>query len=431
MLLHGACGWRNLVFHGTDNGPAVASEATADFGFPKPKKAAGADRMGVVLSDFQPVYLTEPVKQEKLREISIRFAEFVAGSNATPGTIRAAWEKYCVSPRHIESRRISVLPDAEAAKDPADLDFATIPFTGMFPAKAGGADIDDRLATFRELARTALETMYPQSSDAPDELIHVSTTGYRLPSPAHELVSERNWFRTTVSHCYHQGCYGAFPAVRMAAGSLTAARSGLARTGGRVDIAHTEICSIHVAPDCLDAEHIICDSLFADGFIRYSAYTDDAFRDRGDRGLEVIRYADTTIPNSLDAMTWRPIVNRFEMTLSIDVPRLIAAHAEEFIRTLLKDAGLDLTTDRGDIIWVIHPGGPAIVDLVGSCLQLSKDQISLSKDALREGGNKSSATVPHIWDRLLRDEHVRRGTRVVSLAFGPGLTAAAMVARVV
>jgi predicted naringenin-chalcone synthase len=80
---------------------------------------------------------------------------------------------------------------------------------------------------------------------------------------------------------------------------------------------------------------------------------------------------------------------------------------------------------------VIHPGGPAIVDLVGRCLRLSKDQISLSKDALREGGNKSSATVPHIWERLLRDPDVKPGTRVVSLAFGPGLTAAAMVARVV
>lgn len=397
--------------------------------------------MGVVLSDFRAVYLTEPVKQDKLREISIRLAEFVATSdgggsgrstaNVSAGTIRAAWEKYCVSPKHIDSRRISVLPDAEAAKDPADLDFAMIPFTSTFLVKAGGPDIDDRLAIFREHARAALEKMYPDVDDAPGELIHVSTTGYRLPSPVHELVSARGWFHTVVSHCYHQGCYGAFPAVRMAAGSLAAAQSGLARAGGRVDIAHTEICSIHVAPDCLDAGHIICDSLFADGFIRYSAFTDDAFRSWPGRGLEVLRYADTTIPRSLEAMTWRPIVNRFEMTLSIDVPRLIAAHAEEFIGTLLRDAGLDLQSDKGDIIWVIHPGGPAIVDLVGSCLRLSKDQISLSKDALREGGNKSSATVPQIWDRILRDPDIKQGTLVVSLAFGPGLTAAAMVARVV
>ena len=130
-------------------------------------------------------------------------------------------------------------------------------------------------------------------------------------------------------------------------------------------------------------------------------------------------------------MTWRPIINRFEMTLSVDVPRRIAAHTEEFIGTLLRDAGLNLQADKDDIVWVIHPGGPAIVDLVGSCLRLSKDQIVLSKDALREGGNKSSATVPHIWDRVLRDTDVKLGTRVVSLAFGPGLTATAMVARVV
>jgi len=400
--------------------------------------AADADGIGVVLSDFHPVYLTEPVQQEKLREISIRFAEFVEASPGRPGaapraagSIRSLWEKYSVSSQHIAFRRISVLPDLEAAKDPSDIDFASIPFPSTFLSTAGGADIDERLAIFREHARGALEKMYPDPDDAPGELIHVSTTGYRLPSPVHELVSRRNWLRTTVSHCYHQGCYGAFPAVRMAAGSLAAARSGLARSGGRVDIAHTEICSIHTAPECLDAEHIICDSLFSDGFIRYSAYTDEAFAERSGRGLKVIRYADTTIPNSLNAMTWRPIVNRFEMTLSIDVPRLIASRAEEFIGTLLRDAGLDLQSDKGEILWVIHPGGPAIIELTGRCLGLEKDQLQLSKDALREGGNKSSATVPHIWDRILRNPDIRQGTRVVSIAFGPGLTATAMVAVVV
>ncbi len=73
----------------------------------------------------------------------------------------------------------------------------------------------------------------------------------------------------------------------------------------------------------------------------------------------------------MQILTWEPIVIRFEMTLSIDVPRLIAAHAEDFISTLLQNAGLDLQSDKDDIIWVIHPGGPAIVDLVGSCLRLS------------------------------------------------------------
>jgi len=397
--------------------------------------------MAVVLSDFRPVHLTEPVRQEKLREIAIGFAEFVAKSNAggddakqaeaSPGMIRAAWERYCVSPQHIQSRRVAVLPDTEAAKDPRDIDYATIPFSKGFLVSPRGWDLEARLAMFREHASAAIEKMYPQPDDAPDEIIHVSTTGYRLPSPVHELVSNRNWTRTTVSQCYDQGCYGAFPAVRMAAGILSANSSGLARNCTRVDIAHTEICSIHVAPECLDAGHIICDSLFSDGFIRYSAYTPEAFRERPGPGLQVLRYAEGVIPDSLDAMTWGPISNRFEMKLSANVPRLIAPYTAKFIDDLLRDAGLDLEADRADIVWVIHPGCPAIVDLVGACLHLTKDQIALSKDVLREGGNMSSATVPHIWDRVLHDPGVKKGTPVLSIAFGPGLTAAAMVARVV
>ena len=395
--------------------------------------------MGCVLADFRPVYLTERVPQEKLREIAIGFAEFVAtlngdgenGVKISPGMIRAAWERYCVSSQHIQYRRVAILPDTEAAKDPRDFDYAPIPFSSGFLTSPRGWDLGARLAIFREHARAAIGKMYPEPADAPDEIIHVSSSGYRLPSPVHELVSERNWSRTTVSHCYHHGCYGAFPAVRMAAGLLSAAASGLARSCTRVDVAHTEICSIHVAPECLDAGHIICDSLFGDGFIRYSAYTEDAFRDHPGRGLEVLRYAECVIPDSLNAMTWGPISNRFEMTLSADVPRLIAPPTERFVQDLLRDAGLNLESDRADIVWVIHPGGPAIVDLVGACLRLTKDQIALSKDVLRENGNMSSATVPHIWDRILRDPELKKGTPVVSIAFGPGLTAAAMVARVV
>lgn len=397
--------------------------------------------MNVVLADFRPVYLTAAVDQQKLLECGVRFANFVAQADAardgrscpdtTLAAIRAAWDRYGVSPTHVGSRRISVLPDAEAVKDPADIDYATIPFSRTYLERAGGAPIGERLSIYRDHARTAVDQMYPDGEPPPDEAIHVTTTGYLLPSPLQELVSQKGWTQTTVSHCYHQGCYGAFPAVRMAVGTLTAAASDLARQTTRVDIAHTEICSIHVAPDCADAEHVICDSLFADGFIRYSAFTDAAFQARGGRGLQVVRSAAMTIPNSLEAMTWRPIANRFEMTLSVEVPRLIARYVEPFITGLLRETGLDSPEEASRIVWVIHPGGPAIVELVGRCLGLSDDQISSGKDALRDGGNTSSATVPRIWDRLLQNPDLPPGTPVVSMAFGPGLTAAALVARVV
>jgi alkylresorcinol/alkylpyrone synthase len=273
--------------------------------------------------------------------------------------------------------------------------------------------------------------MYPANEPAPDEVIHVSTTGYLLPSPVQELISEKQWSHTTASHCYHQGCYGAFPAVHMAAGSLTAAACGLTRQATRVDIAHTEICSIHTSPECIDPEHIISNSLFGDGFIRYSASTAEAFHAHHGRGLEVVRLADATIPGSLEAMTWQPIANRFEMTLSIRVPLLIANHVEPFISGMLRDTGLDSPSESSRMIWVIHPGGPAIIELVRDRLGLTDDQIRHSKDVLRDGGNTSSATVPRIWDRILRDAELEPGTPVISMAFGPGLTSTAMIARIV
>jgi len=37
-------------------------------------------------------------------------------------------------------------------------------------------------------------------------------------------------------------------------------------------------------------------------------------------------------------------------------------------------------------------------------------------------GNMSSATLPHVWQRIVSDERVRPGATVLSLAFGPGLS---------
>jgi hypothetical protein len=48
------------------------------------------------------------------------------------------------------------------------------------------------------------------------DLIHVSCSGYAAPSPAQRLLAEKRWHSTAVTHSYHMGCYGAFPAIRTA-----------------------------------------------------------------------------------------------------------------------------------------------------------------------------------------------------------------------
>ena len=54
-------------------------------------------------------------------------------------------------------------------------------------------------------------------------------------------------------------------------------------------------------------------------------------------------------------------------------------------------------------------------------LEISNEQTKFSKKVLFERGNMSSATLPHVWKEIL-DANPKAGTRVVSFAFGPGLT---------
>ena len=97
------------------------------------------------------------------------------------------------------------------------------------------------------------------------------------PSAAQRLVAAKGWGAATrVTHAYHMGCYAAFPALRMAAGFLSAPDSLRASGLKRVDVVHTEMCSLHMNPLHHAAEQLVVQSLFADGVhppIRYATPT--------------------------------------------------------------------------------------------------------------------------------------------------------------
>ena len=65
---------------------------------------------------------------------------------------------------------------------------------------------------------------------------------------------------------------------------------------------------------------------------------------------------------------------------------------------------------------------PARVVVAGGVLELDEGQVAASRRVLHDYGNMSSATLPHIWMRLLADPDVPRGTLIPSFAFGPGLS---------
>ncbi len=266
-----------------------------------------------------------------------------------------------------------------------------------------GNSLKDRMIFFERCVESVFERFYPETEELPDHLIHVTCTGYVSPSGAQKLVSKRQTpgKQTDVSHAYHMGCYASIPAVRMA--------RGFAEYQSKIDIVHTELCTLHMNPLLHETEHLVVQSLFADGFIGYSVT-----KDKGP-GFEILSLKEQIISDTTHAMEWYCEDWNLRMHIDKTIPVLLARALPDFVKTLMQ---------HKKPFFAIHPGGPKIIEYVAKVLDLEPWQISHSKQVMQEYGNMSSATLPHIWEKMWNDPEVPDGSEVISLAFGPGLTAA-------
>jgi predicted naringenin-chalcone synthase len=164
--------------------------------------------------------------------------------------------------------------------------------------------------------------------------------------------------------------------------------------------------------------------LFSDGFIRYSLSPGGSEAAASLDGFELLGTAERLIPDSLVDIGWAPGDFGMRMSLSRNVPDKVGPHLDAFVTALAQDCGMTRADLDGaeHVVYAVHPGGPRIVDKVEEWLRLDFPQVRASREILFERGNMSSATLPHIWERLLSDSSLNDGALVVSLAFGPGLT---------
>jgi predicted naringenin-chalcone synthase len=288
-------------------------------------------------------------------------------------------------------------------------------------ASPAGAGCTERSLLFAEVVNDAFQRFYAAGEPPPAALLHVTCTGYVSPSGAQLLAARRGWLTDTeVIHLYHMGCYAALPGIRVAAGLAAAGRS-------RVDLVHTELCTLHLDPRDHSAEQLIAQMLFADGLIRYSLVPESEAA-RGPR-LLLCAAREQLVPDSEADMTWSLSDHGMQITLSRQVPERIRPVVGDFIQALAGKADLRAEELRERAIFAVHPGGPRIIDQVGEVLGLREPQLAASNAILAAYGNMSSATLPHIWQAILDDAAVPSGTPVVSLAFGPGLTISGAILR--
>jgi predicted naringenin-chalcone synthase len=285
----------------------------------------------------------------------------------------------------------------------------------LIPESPKGMDIQKRADYFQLQALQSFETLYPTHSVLPDHLIHVTCTGYVSPSAPQRLFANLK-HSPAITHAYHMGCYASLPALRTAKSLVKSDDFQV------VDVVHTEMCSLHMASHIHTAEQMIVQSLFADGVIKYQLSNR-----KPDSGFEVLLVHEKLVADSAQDMTWIPSGHGMMMSLTREVPTKIALGLSDFIEEVCAKLSMNWEELKSNSLFAIHPGGPKILDLAAELLQADPEQLKASKEILREHGNMSSATLPHIWERILTEKTDREF--VLSLAFGPGLTIIGSVMR--
>jgi alkylresorcinol/alkylpyrone synthase len=278
----------------------------------------------------------------------------------------------------------------------------------------------ERMAEYQNaapgLGRSALEACL-RTLDAPSaayltdhltDLITVSCTGYSAPGLdihlARDLGLPRAVRRVVIGH---MGCFGALVGIRQCLATVRADPDALAA------LVSVELCSLHFTPT-LDPEVLTSFALFGDAAA--------ALLLTGDPSLPGPAVVDTYCAadfGSADQMSWTITDFGFRMGLSPRVPITLRRNVSGVVANLLDPHDLRVS----DIThWLIHPGGPSILEVIQRKLELSDEQMAPSWQVLREHGNCSSATVLLILDELVRAGAPRPGEWGVMMAFGPGLT---------
>ncbi len=259
------------------------------------------------------------------------------------------------------------------------------------------------------LALSASRAAIEQSGVELEKITHVVTvscTGFVAPGVDQVLIDGLGLSRSVErTHVGYMGCHGALNGLR-----VTRAYAD-ANPEARVLLCAVELCCLHYYYGW-DPQKIIANALFADGAAAMvvgpaSVATDDTWR--------LVATGSCLFPKSEAAMTWTIGDHGFEMTLSKQVPAIIADGLHPWLVGWLGAKGQAV---EGIKSWAVHPGGPRILDAVEDALQLGRNGLTTSRDILAKYGNMSSSTTLFILNQM-REYNAPRPC--VALGFGPGL----------
>jgi len=270
------------------------------------------------------------------------------------------------------------------------------------------------IETAEQLGQQAIECVLKQTGLDRRQLaaiFFVSVTGVCSPSIDARLVN-----RMKLSPNIKRNPIFGLGCVAGAAGLARAADYVRAYPDQVAVLLSVELCSLTWQRGDMSAANLISSGLFGDGAA--------AVLVAGDKvplpGPRILASHQVFYPDTEYVMGWDISEKGFGIVLSPDVPKVVRENLGRDVDSFLARHGLT----RLDIgTWIMHTGGPKVLEASAEALGVEKDALAVSWEALRRVGNLSSASVLVVLDEIMKHQRPKPGTRSILAAMGPGFCA--------
>lgn len=259
-------------------------------------------------------------------------------------------------------------------------------------------------------------------------IVSTSCTGIMIPSVESHLMNRLPFRPTTRRQPLTElGCVAGAAALSQATDYLRVhpTQAALVVSG--------ELASLTAQVEDFSLTNIVAGALFGDGagaavlagpdYVPGAGAAGGTAAEAGNGGLPAARVVATRsvlFPDTLDMMGFDNTDSGLRIFLSPRVPRFLGRRVPPELDAFL--AGQGLTREHLRHL-LLHPGGRKVMDALEAALELTPAQTALSRRALREFGNLSSATVLAILHLFEQEAQPAPGDHGLLMAVGPGFCA--------
>ncbi|MGC4048367.1 MAG: 3-oxoacyl-[acyl-carrier-protein] synthase III C-terminal domain-containing protein [Paludibaculum sp.] len=238
-------------------------------------------------------------------------------------------------------------------------------------------------------------------------IFFVSVTGIASPSVDARLMNRMslpvNIKRVPI---FGLGCVAGAAGVSRAADYVKAYPKQVAA------VIAVELCSLTLQHEDLSIANLISSGLFGDG----AGIALVAGAEVPVDGPRILATRSVFYPNTEHVMGWDISEKGFQIVLSREVPEVVEQNLAGDVDEFLGSEGLT----RADIgSWVLHTGGPRVLEATSSALKLPDGALDASWACLKRTGNLSSASVLLVLEEVMMNRRPQPGTYSLMAAMGP------------